>query len=323
MKNVALLFAIYITIGFVRSTEEALRHGANDVVVVKRSDGSFVSTKWEGQFGKMHSIFQSREGKVVHIFVNNVPARPRMQIADAGNILFEGSSENYMTSRDLTELNLKPGKNTGKYIAHELEEEIDFNVFLYTDQDKLVITDIDGTITESDIQGHVLPRLGITAEHDKVVELFDRIEKRGYHLIYLTARSFSQDLETKDYLFQMLQQRKGYSLPQGSVLFSPSTFIDSLLTEVIVGNPEVQKTKTILDVWNAFNSPNKAHIMDTIVAAYGNKESDVKAYLTAGIDASKIYIVNPEGELVTIGNGEVSSYAEQVKKINQMYPVVV
>jgi len=306
----------------VHSVDYALRHGANDVIVVKRSDGTFKSTKWDGQFGKLHSLFDSRKGKLVYIFVNSVPARPRMEISETGSLSLQDSIENYMSSKQLAELNLKPGYNRGSYVAPSLEEEIEFNVFLYTDQDKLVLSDIDGTITESDIQGHVLPRFGITAEHDKVVELFDKIADRGYHLVYLTARSQSQEEETKEYLFEMLQNRAGYSIPPGPVLFSPSTFISSLVTEVVDGNPYVQKTQTIADIWRSFNTPDKSGIMHTVMTAYGNKETDVTAYVDAGIDPHSIYIVNPQAELVNIGSGEVSSYAHQAETIELLYPAI-
>ena len=38
------------------------------------------------------------------------------------------------------------------------------------------------------VQGHVLPHIGITAQHKKVVELFDKLDKNGYNIVYLTAR---------------------------------------------------------------------------------------------------------------------------------------
>ena len=51
-------------------------------------------------------------------------------------------------------INNKLEKNfiSGLYVSPSLEEEVAFTVFLYTDQDKLVLTDVDGTITASDIE---------------------------------------------------------------------------------------------------------------------------------------------------------------------------
>ncbi|XP_023337551.1 nuclear elongation and deformation protein 1-like isoform X2 [Eurytemora carolleeae] len=181
------IFFIFILTGLAVG-EEALRNGANDIIVVHRSDGGFVSTRWDVKFGKLHSLLISR-----------------MEIQDSGYAAFKGSSDKYMTSHHLEELNLKPGLNKGKFVAPQLGVVIPFNVFLYEENDKIVFTDIDGTITQSDIKGHVMPHFGLTAEHPAVVELFSRIKEQGYHVIYLTSRSISQDAETKEYLFEMLQ----------------------------------------------------------------------------------------------------------------------
>ena len=54
---------------------------------------------------------------------------------------------------------------------------IPFNVFKFDQNSKLVLTDIDGTITESDTIGHVGYYVGFSAEHDDVVELFQKIGK--------------------------------------------------------------------------------------------------------------------------------------------------
>lgn len=304
------------------SAMEALANGANDVIVTQRPDGSYASTAWTAQIGKLHSLLQSREGHTVHIFVNNVPARARMEICDSGTLAFTGASANYMTSRELGELNLKPGLNEGKYVARKLGMELSFRVFLFNVTDRLVVTDIDGTITDHEVRGLVLPRLGISsAEHVKVVELFHRVGAAGYRLVYLTARSMSQDEETKEYLFSMLQNQSQYSLPQGPVLFSPEPLISSLLAEVVHQNPDVQKTKTLLDVWNIFNSNNKANIDDTIVAGYGNKETDVKAYTNAGISRNHIWLVDSSGVLRNVGTGHVTSYEEQALSVHSLYHV--
>ena len=47
------------------------------LVDFSRSDGTLYSTSWIAQIGKLNSLFQSREGREVAIFVNSVPARAR------------------------------------------------------------------------------------------------------------------------------------------------------------------------------------------------------------------------------------------------------
>jgi len=43
----------------------------------------------------------------------------------------------------------------------------------------LVISDIDGTITKSDVLGHVIPAIGGTWAHSGVAELYTRIKNNG------------------------------------------------------------------------------------------------------------------------------------------------
>jgi phosphatidate phosphatase LPIN len=61
--------------------------------------------------------------------------------------------------------------------------------------DKVVISDIDGTITKSNIKGMILKNY----IHEGVVSLFSLIHKRNYQFIYLTARTIS--LYAKTYKF--------------------------------------------------------------------------------------------------------------------------
>ena len=166
-----------------------------------------------------------------------------MIVGDSGSFQFKAGSPHFMSSEDLDELNLRLGLNRARYVCPELEEQIDFNVFLYFEEDKIVLTDIDGTITESDLKGHVSSFLGTTSQHEGVVELLDRLDRRGYRVVYLTARSMAQEEETKRYLFSSLQDQGGYSLPAGPVLFSPVTFLSGLISEVVTGSPHLQKSQ--------------------------------------------------------------------------------
>ena len=200
-----------------------------------------------------------------------------------------------MSSQDLEELNLQPGLNKARYVCQELGQVIEFNIFLYSEDEKIVLTDIDGTITESDIKGHVSAFLGWSCHHLGVVQLFHGLASRGYRVVYLTARSMAQEEDTKAYLFSTLKNQEGKSLPSGPVLFSPNSFISGLLAEVVTGSPHIEKTRMILELWSTFKSQNRTDINQVIVGGYGNKETDTKAYLEAGLLPSKVFIVNPQG----------------------------
>ena len=67
-------------------------------------------------------------------------------------------------------------------------------------QKKIIISDVDGTITKSDVRGHIMPRIGVDWAQKGVVELFNKVHENGYALVYLTARSLSQISSTRSYL---------------------------------------------------------------------------------------------------------------------------
>ena len=84
---------------------------------------------------------------------------------------------------------------------------------------KLVISDVDGTITKSDVLGHVAPRVGIDWSHGGVTSLYSRIASNGYQMVYLTARGIGLAADTREYLNSVRQGSNGEDsrLPAGCV----------------------------------------------------------------------------------------------------------
>jgi len=52
-------------------------------------------------------------------------------------------------------------------------------LYLWKWSDKIVISDIDGTITKSDVLGHVLPVIGKDWAQSGVADLFTKIVDNG------------------------------------------------------------------------------------------------------------------------------------------------
>lgn len=50
-----------------------------------------------------------------------------------------------------------------------------------------MITDVDGTITRSDILGQLFPLFGKDWSHKGVTQLYTAIKDNGYVFLYLTA----------------------------------------------------------------------------------------------------------------------------------------
>ena len=72
------------------------------------------------------------------------------------------------------------GTQTRYYLSHQ-------SVNKHTNL-KVVISDIDGTITKSDVLGHILPVIGRDWAQSGVAQLFSKIRANGYHIMYLSAR---------------------------------------------------------------------------------------------------------------------------------------
>lgn len=116
-----------------------------------------------------------------------------------------------LSSDQIKSLNLKPGKNEISFVVSSKiqgTQILTTDIYLWSWEDKIVISDLDGTITRSDVLGHFLPFIGKDWSHKGVVKLFNEIANNGYKIIYLTARSISQSDATKNYLKNKLNQSK-------------------------------------------------------------------------------------------------------------------
>ena len=80
------------------------------------------------------------------------------------------------------------------------------HVYLWKWTDKVVISDIDGTITKSDVLGHVLPIISMDWAQYGVASLFNKIRNNGYQIAYLSARAIGQAPTTKTYLQSVSQE---------------------------------------------------------------------------------------------------------------------
>ena len=95
------------------------------------------------------------------------------------------------------------------------------DMYLWESDSKIVISDVDGTITRSDILGQLMPIFGKDWSHTGVTELFKNIENNNYKIMYLTARAIGQSQQTKGYLTSLSQSnnyliKRGKTSPKGS-----------------------------------------------------------------------------------------------------------
>ena len=83
----------------------------------------------------------------------------------------------------LKSLNLEPGDNTITFTVKSRlqgEQKVTGKIYLWDYRTKIIISDVDGTITRSDVMGHVMPRFGHDWSHAGICNLFQKINGNGY-----------------------------------------------------------------------------------------------------------------------------------------------
>ena len=298
---------------------EALASGANDIVVVKQTDGTFQATPLQVIVGKMtnwSTMTHSREGRKAQLQVNNllVVEDTTIEIGDSGDAFIARPERSFtFTSKELEDMKLKDGINEALFVVDELSLRIPFSIHLLNQGNRLVLTDVDGTITTSNVGGFIGGQMGFNVHHDGVIELFDKLGKNGYTLIYLSARPMAFNEETREYLFEKLQAtEKGFSLPISPLFVSNVTIAQAAMEAL---DPSSTKTATMKAILEMFDL--REHV---VFGGYGNKESDAKAYGNVGIEKRKIFIVDEDSKMRNYGSGEETSYEIHAQNVDIMYP---
>ncbi|KAG2221398.1 hypothetical protein INT45_012649 [Circinella minor] len=223
-----------------------------------------------------------------------------------------------LTSEQLKSLNLKKGVNQICFSvssAYQGKAICTAKVFFWDYDVNVVISDIDGTITKSDALGHMFNFIGKDWTHTGVAKLYTDVEKNGYQFLYLTSRAIGQADSTRDYL-QRVQQDQ-YQLPPGPVIMSPDRLFTSLHREVIMRKPEVFKMACLRDVRRLFGGENPFY------AGFGNRITDAISYRSVDVPASRIFTIDPNGELkLELLTGFKSSYLHLNDLVDQIFPPI-
>lgn len=135
-----------------------------------------------------------------------------------------------LSSARLRALALVPGRNALQYKLAGVDKHVQADVYLYDSTTRLVVSDIDGTITKSDILGHIYDFVGKDWTHCGVARLYNKIVKNGYKIVYLSNRAMSMYRRTRAYLEKVDQE--GDKLPEGPIMLAPRGIFRSLYCEV-------------------------------------------------------------------------------------------
>ena len=225
----------------------------------------------------------------------------------------------FPSSNQLKELDLIPGQNEIRFVCKTSPsgvQTLSCYIYLWHYTSKVIITDVDGTITKSDILGQVLPFFGRDWSHPGVTALFRNLYNNGYKIVYLTARAIGQSSMTKNYLINLIQNQK--SLPPGPLFMSPDGIFTSLRREVIEKKPHLLKIPLLTELKNLFPQGLKP-----FYAGFGNRETDAISYRYLGIPLNKCFIINTSSEVVQLGKTTKTTYQEIADNVDVDFPKVV
>ncbi|MCD9644115.1 hypothetical protein HAX54_032099 [Datura stramonium] len=224
------------------------------------------------------------------------------------------------TSEQLATLNLKEGKNIVIFTFSTAmlgKQQVDACIYLWRWDSKVVISDVDGTITRSDVLGQFMPLVGMDWSQIGVAHLFSAIKENGYHLLFLSARAISQAYLTRQFLFNLMQNGEG--LPEGPVLTSPDGIFPSLFREVVRRAPHEFKIACLEDIKALFPSDRNPF---PFYAGFGNRHTDEISYLKVGISKGKIFTINPKGQIVVNRHIDTKSYTSLHSLVTAMFPAI-
>lgn len=187
----------------------------------------------------------------------------------------------------LAQMNLRKGVNSLRVECRQQVAEA--RIFLWTPDKPVVVCDVDGTITRTDVRGFVdsVVADSPTVAHAGVCRFFASLDA---NIVYLTSRPIAIVNLTRGFLKALRQH--GVSMPDGPLLTSRDNIIGALYTELVSKAPDVFKTRALLDVASAYGrraTPFKA--------GFGNKSTDYRAYARAGVPHDAIFSIDPDSKL--------------------------
>ena len=305
--------------------------GAIDVIVVEQVDGkTYLSSPFHVRFGKS-GVALRPNGTIVDIEVNGNPVPDmHMKLDDTGTatkFFIKSASEEENVSLPVNDavkfLNLKKGSNEIQFSvtsAYQGTAKCFGHIFLWCHSDKIVISDIDGTITKSDVRGQVLTMIGCDWSQSDVAKLFTKIAKNGYHIVYLSARAIGQASTTKGYLMSVKQDEE--NMPHGPIFLNPTSLANAFHLEVIEKKPESFKIACLQTIRNLFPKATNPYPFH---AGFGNRVNDIDAYEAVGIPISRNFTINAKGELLTKPDDQnqdikTSTYGNMSSIVDHVFP---
>lgn len=173
-------------------------------------------------------------------------------------------------------------------------------LWVWDRSDSLIVSDIDGTITKSDVGGIINGVLGAKLgwkkgyAHPGVCALYNSLlaNTPRCRILYLTARPLNLINETRSYITELKQPVTATSmtmqtLPDGPVVSDTTNFTSSFRQEMVDKTSHVFKTQMLSQLRDCFGAAGRdLRRYPVFLATFGNKDTDARAYLAAGVRCS-------------------------------------
>lgn len=210
----------------------------------------------------------------------------------------DGGLERHMKLSEVGEVSRDEEKS-----ADDVEQEgvvmsegsIGFNIFTYKSSDKLVVMDIDGTVTISDVRGYFESVfLGVYSYvHQGVVSFLNMLEETyQLKIIFLTSRPLSHYMETKALLRNVRdtfyevdthgkkgkrQVKSTVEMPEAPVFCNLTSISSAVYGELIAKTTVSFKSGVLLDIKTKFRSARGITAEIVIPGNVSEGESDAAA----------------------------------------------
>lgn len=280
-------------IDFGEEDEEIVMGNAFDVIVVQSNDGFFSNENFVAKFPKAE--------KECHRIVLEI-GTPESDFAShqlatspgrAFHLDFGGHFREPSTLLGLSLL-LLPGRNPARYLLIDEERIVGVahaNIFLWSTREKVVVSDIDGTITKSNVGGIYDTLLTETYCHchEAVCQFFSTLAAQEQtQVLYVTSRPIALASRTRKFLNNLRQQQ--HRLPEGPLLGFRGNFAQLLMMELVSYRTHHFKAEIL---WNNVVEPfRKAGLThDIFHAAFGNTIMDCQAAHMVSVPLHRIFII--------------------------------
>ena len=301
--------------------------GANDVIVIRHPDGRTVSSPFSVQTNAS-TVNRHLLGKDVDIYLNGRRTQLKMLINDDGRLVFP-QWDNTLTPQAsaLGQLPLRDGKNSIDFRLENQENTVIASTFLFlwAKHDKIVVVDIDGTITRTDAGGVVASselglKMGLGHSHEGVTEAMAAIESAGYRLLFLTARPITRADATRRYL-NAIGKDSGVPMPSGALITSALGTFNTMAA--VWKDIKSYKVRQLMEVQELFDCPMTGRAHCCYAGGFGNHDYDAASYREAGTPPHRVMLID-EDSIIRIDGTDLmyNGYHGLLPHIPDLFPPV-